>query len=265
MATNDDEPKLVELGANTRDAPSGVNLDVSGTVGPDHLGQETVDVDGHPCDRPGVRSRLPEQSSTVQRGPEGEEVVDPRVQRMDTGEDLPVLLSSNMSADPCEGVQGSYTQIVEGECVRCGYDRLKVTVATLPGEHQESCMACGAKQGRRYDDGYRMPTTEKERTRKERESGQKLGSLTTNDVYDMEPDTGYGPYISLVCDRGRTRIRKDDVEALFWMLVSNDDIDLSDTLDSNLRGMEKARVGLDLLPDDVGIAVAEDDEEPDDE
>lgn len=245
MSSDNSTPAIVEMGAGQDDSTRGVNLDVSGTPGPDYLGQETVDVDGHWADRPGVQNRMPENGRTGGR-----------IRRMDTGEELPVLLSSSMKADPCEGVQGSYSQIVEGECARCGYDRLVETVATLPGERQRTCNACGAKQRPRSDDGYRMPKTDKERARRERESGRKLGSITGDGVYDMEPDTGYGPYISLVNDRGVKKLRKDDVEALFWLLVDNDDIDLPDSLTSNLRGARKAVVGMSLLPEEGVEALA---------
>jgi len=211
------KPALVALGANQREAPSSINLDVRGTVGPDYLGQETVDVSGHPYDRPGVLSRMPESDPN-----------DPRIARMDTGEELPVLLSSNMRADPCEGVQGSYTQIVEGECARCGYDRLRVSVHTLAGEHHETCNACGATQSPARGERYRMPETDEDRARRERESGDKLVELSSRDVYDLEDSTGAGPYVSLVGSRSVTRIRKDDVTKLFIALLENDDVELSD-------------------------------------
>ena len=200
-----DNCKLAQLGANERGAPDTINLDVSGTTGPDYLGQQTTNVDGHPKDRPGVRYRLPDNHPD-----------DPRISRMDTGEELPVLLSSNMRADPIEGTQGSYTQIVEGECDRCGYDRLKVTHHTLAGETQEVCNACGYDQRRES-----MPTTDKERADKERESGVKLGEILNREVYDMEPNTGYGPYISIVGSKSIKRMRKDDVAELFTMVFDD--------------------------------------------
>jgi len=249
--SKNDQPRLVELGANTREPASKTNLDVSGTVGPDHLGQETVDVDGHSKDRPGVRNRAPEnQRATVGDG-EWEEV-NPEIALMDTGEELPVLLSSNMSADPIEGTQGSYTQIVEGECPRCGYDRLKVTVVTMAGEAQEQCNACGAKIDRRYDDGYKMPETEKDRARKERESGEKLGELLTRDVYNLET-SGAGPYVSLVTDNGITRLSKDGVEQLFWMLVDNEDLDLTESIKNNLHKLDQITTALGLIPDNAEV------------
>lgn len=252
MSNNDSTPRLVELGANTRGAPSGINMDVSGTVGPDHLGQETVDVDGHPCDRPGVTSRAPENI------PDSVEV-----SRMDTGEELPVLLSSSMSADPIEGVQGSYSQIVEGECPRCGYDRLKVTVVTMAGETQEQCNACGAKINHRADNGYTMPTTDKERVKKTRDAGEQIGTLTTNDVIDLEDHTGMGPYISLVGSRSQLRLRKDDVEELFWMLINNGDIDLEDTLSNNVTTFEHLNIVFEILPDGCKLHGPETDQEDD--
>lgn len=249
MATNDDEPALVRMGANTREAPGGYNLDVSGTVGPDYLGQETVDVDGHPKDRPGVRSRLPEDSSAE----------DPRISRMDTGVDLPVLLESNMRAGPIEGTQGSYTEIIEGECARCGYDRLKLSVATLPGEHQEVCNACGAIQDHHSEDGYRMPRTQKERAKRRKNAGPTLGSITNCEVVDLEPDTGFGPMVALCRARSTRSLFKDDVADLFWMLVDNDDIDIRESIESNMRKTERVVLASALLPDDITLT-SEDDE-----
>lgn len=215
MSDNNSEPKIVQLGAGEDDSTRGVNLDVSGTTGPDYLGQETVDVDGHPMDRPGVQSRLPE---SVTPDPDGH--THPDISRMDTGQELPVLLSSDMRADPCEGVQGSYTKIVEGECVRCGYDRLRVSVHTLSGEHQETCNACGARQNRSADDGYTMPTTDRERAEAEREAGEKIATLSNKEAYDMESKTGMGPYISIVDDRQITRLHKDDIQKLLRAAVT---------------------------------------------
>lgn len=215
------ECKLAQLGANERDAPDAINLDVSGTLGPDYLGQETTNVRGHPNNRPGVRSRIPEQDR-------GENVeCDQRINRMDTGEELPVLLESDMSTDPIEGVQGTYSEIIEGECSRCGYDRLVQSVVTLTGDRTIKCNACG------YDQRGRMPTTDEEHVNAEREAGRKLGELLNRDVYDMEPDTGYGPYVSLIGDKRVYRIRKDDVAELF-MLVYDDLEDLVDVLAENL-------------------------------
>lgn len=242
MSSQQDAPALVQLGAGSDDSTRGVNLDVSGTVGPDYLGQQTVDVEGDPNDRPGVRSRLPENC------PDHAEI-----RRMDTGEELPVLLSSSMRADPCEGVQGSYTKIVEGECARCGYDRLKVSVHTLAGEAQETCNACGAKQRPRSDSGYSMPDTDKDRVKQEKDAGRRLTGLTSRAVYDLEPDTGCGAYISLVGDRSYTRLPKADVADLFWALVENDDLDLADQIRSREPTYAAASLGVKLLPDDIGV------------
>lgn len=192
----EDESYLEALGANTREPADTINVGVSGTVGPDYLGQQSVDVDGHPCDRPGVRSRLPDRDDV-----DPEELnrhVDGRIHKIDTGRELPVLLESEMRADPIEGTQGSYTQIVEGECARCGYDRLRESVHTMPGERQRTCNACGAIQDNRADEGYRMPKLDSERADEMRESGEKLGEAGRFDVYDMEADTGMGPYLYLI-------------------------------------------------------------------
>jgi hypothetical protein len=249
--SSDKEPALVRMGANEREAPSKINLNVSGAPGPDYLGQETKTVDGHPCDRPGVRSRLPESSAAD----------DPRIARMDTGEELPVLLESDMRADPCEAVQGSYTHIVEGVCARCGYDRLKESVTTLAGERRRVCNACGAIQDRRGDDGYRMPTTRKERAEMKREAGPTLGRLTNSSVVDLEPDTGYGPMVCLARDRSFRSLYKDDVADLFWMLVENGDLDIIEQLRDNLRQDERCVLAASQLPDSVTLAADDGTEE----
>ena len=210
------KPVLRRLGANTSGAPEKINLSVASTIGPDYMGQQTVDVRGHPKDRPGVCSRLPESDPS-----------DPRIRSMDTGEELPVLLTSNMRADPCEGVQGSYTEIIEGECVRCGYDRLRVSVHTMYGVSTESCNACGATQDPNRSDEYTMPDTDKQRAQQERKSGVKLTSIINKDVYDMEPNTGYGPYISIVGDNDVTRIQKEDIATIFTALWKNNELSLT--------------------------------------
>lgn len=253
MSDNQNTSALRRLGANERGAPSGYNLDVSGTVGPDYLGQETVDVSGHPKDRPGVQSRLPESGRSD----------DPRIARMDTGEELPVLLSSNMRAGPIEGTQGTYTEIVEGHCARCGYDRLRVTTHTLVGEAHETCNACGAIQEPRSDDGYRMPTTDEERADRERDSGRHLTDLGTHGAYDMEPDTGYGPYISIVGSRSITRLRKGAIADLFFAMVDNDDIDLTAEIRSRYSMPARIAHAVSLLPERVEVSVGEDEQHDD--
>lgn len=248
MEANDDtEPALVQMGAGTDDSVRDINLDVSGTVGPDSLGQETTTVDGHWADRPGVQWRRPEEDPD-----------DPRIRRMDTGEELPVLLSSSMSAGPVEGVQGTYTHIIEGECPRCGYDRLRVTVQTLAGERKEVCNACGAKADRSLDRRYRMPQTDEERAERERESGERLADLSTRVAVDMESDTGMGPYVSLVGSRSVCRLRKDDVRDLFFALVNRNDIDFVEAIRQNDTQIERAYLALAILPDGMGITEAGD-------
>jgi hypothetical protein len=237
---------LQDIGADTDKAPNEINLDVSGTIGPDHLGQETTDVPGHWADRPGVRSRIPEEHGKSH----------PEVGKMDTGSELPVLLSSEMRADPCEGVQGTYTTIEEGHCARCGYDRIRRSVHTLAGETKETCMACGAVLDGREENGYRMPKTVEDRTERRREAGPTLGSLTSLDVVDLEPDTGFGPMVSLVGQRKVTSLYKDDVADLFWLLVENDDIDLVESVNDELDGLERLTFLFNFL-ESLGIEPSE--------
>lgn len=59
------------------------------------------------------------------------------------GESLPVMVSRDFRADPVEGEQGSYTEIVEEDCPVCGYDRADHSTHTLAGVHRVTCRACG--------------------------------------------------------------------------------------------------------------------------
>jgi hypothetical protein len=241
-----EECKLEELGANTRQAAETVNVEARGP-GPDYLGQETVDVDGHPNDRPGVLSRLPEEHPD-----------DRDIDRMDTGVELPVLLESNMRSDPIEGTQGSFRRIIEAECPRCGYDRARECVHTLAGEHKRSFMACHAVHDDKQDDGYRMPRSSEERAEMMRTSGPTLGKLTTRKVVDLEPDTGFGPRVALVDGSSCTSLYKDDVEDLFWMLVENEDITLAESIKGQTRKHERLVIASALLPDGVALEKQED-------
>ena len=216
MSSEKQEPKLVELGANTREPASKKNLDVSGTVGPDYLGQQTVNVDGHSMDRPGVQNRTPEHF------PDDEYAIS----KMDTGEELPVLLSSSMKTDPIEGTQGSYTQIVEGECARCGYDRLVVSRQTMAGVAREQCNACDAIQEPRTDAGYRMPKTDKERAKETRERNERLGETRAGEVYQLNDRA-----IRLISGNNTQRyLTFEDVASLTELLVQEGCIDPEDLL-----------------------------------
>lgn len=264
--TDDGESYLERLGANTREPADTINVGVSGTVGPDYLGQESVDVDGHSCDRPGVRNRLPDGDPATDPvlDPDCEKLSDPLIAEMDTGRELPVLLSSSMSTDPIEGTQGSFTRIVEGECARCGYDRLRESVQTMAGECQRTCNACGATQDRRADNGYRMPQTDGERADKMRSSGDEIGQAGRFDVYDME-DSGMGPYLHLINGDSLTLLDKETPFELYWTAISRTDAgtalraleaDLEDALD----GTEKILLAHALTPDGVEFSVDEGDQ-----
>lgn len=98
---------------------------------------EEVNVDGHPM---ASRDIVPVEELT--------ELPDDRLKHEygDVGEPaakLPVLLSRNFTTDPVEGEQGSFTQIVEEDCPKCGYDRADHTSHTLGGVHNVVCRACG--------------------------------------------------------------------------------------------------------------------------
>lgn len=255
----DDIPYLVEIGADTREPADTINMSVESTVGPDFLGQETVDVDGHSKDRPGVQNRISENVDTD---------TDARyrhsdVSRMDTGEELPVLLSSSMDADPIEGTHGSYTQIVSGECNRCGYDRLKQTVCTLPGEEKRVCNACDARQDR-HGDGYTMPKTQKQLVSDKKDRGEKITSVSEIDVYKEN-----GPYIDLIESRSWTMLHKDDVSELYFETIPvRHDIDdrvtgIASDITDELSKIERVGLAALIVPDWIEMDVEDTDEESD--
>jgi hypothetical protein len=260
---SDDVPYLVEIGADTREPADTINMSVESTVGPDFLGQETVDVDGHPKDRPGVQNRISENVDTD---------TDSRyrhsdVSQMDTGEELPVLLSSSMDRDPIEGTQGSYTQIVSGECNRCGYDRLKLTVCTLPGEEKRVCNACDAEQDRRGD-GYTMRKTQKQRVSDRKNNGRHITSLFSSDVY--ETSESMGPYIDIIDSRSWTMLREDDVSELYFETIFvRHDIDdrvtgIAADITDELSKIERVGLAALIVPDWIELARSEDTDEESD-
>jgi len=233
-----DTYRLAQLGANESSPASTINLSVAGTVGPDYLGQETVDVDGHPNNRPGVKSRLPEDSDDS----------DPRISQMDTGEELPVLLSSEMRTDPIEGTQGSYTEIIEGECNRCGYDRIKLTVITMAGEHKETCNACGAIQDRGGidDQHYRMPETPKSRMEQTREWDDLISDAPRGEIglYDA---SGSEQCLRLVGDRHSLMFGREEFVQLFLDFAEYEDKTVFELLDPTIDVIQRANLYLDVL------------------
>lgn len=56
--------------------------------------------------------------------------------------DLPVLLGSDMSADPVEGVQGSFTAVEDGECPECPSEYVVRSTVTLAGVTSKHCLLC---------------------------------------------------------------------------------------------------------------------------
>jgi hypothetical protein len=184
---------------------------------------------------------------------------------MDTGEELPVLLSSSMDADPIEGTHGSYTQIVSGECNRCGYDRLKLTVCTLPGEEKRVCNACGAEQDRRGD-GYTMRKTQKQRVSDRKNNGRHITSLFSSDVYETSESN---PYIDIIDSRSWTMLREDDVSELYFETIFvRHDIDdrvtgIAADITDELSKIERVGLAALIVPDWIEMDVEYTDEESD--
>lgn len=108
----------------------------------------TLDVPDHPANGP-TAMRIKQLHERAQRADDGDGYTPddphdhPEKYSYGMGDELPVLIRSNMRAAPVEGVQGSYTEIIESECEVCGYDRADHSVHTLAGMHRVECRACG--------------------------------------------------------------------------------------------------------------------------
>lgn len=63
-------------------------------------------------------------------------------------DELPLVLSSDMSADPSEGVQGSYSAVVEEDCSECPSElAVRNEAHTLAGVGYCECLLCGYTLG----------------------------------------------------------------------------------------------------------------------
>jgi hypothetical protein len=239
-----------------------VNVDVSGTVGPDHLGQETTNVRGHRYE--GVYGLREVHGATPS---------DHQRHRTDTGSELPILLESDFRTDPIEGACGSFELLVEGECAYCGYDRLVDSRRVGPGggEPRTRCNACEAIQAPRLDDGsagehgadedssspagsspadhgradFELPTTDAQHRRKTREYNERIGeSYIAGDIYRVSDDT-----IALVDeDYGVTRLNDKDVSAIVDAMVREDMLDLADT-DAGETLLDTVATALEIMGD----------------
>lgn len=87
-----------------------------------------VGVPGHPMDR--------EQEITV------EEARRAHLNGELDADDLPLVVESDMSADPCEGVQGSYTAVVEAECPECPSEFGLESMHTFSAVGCTNCLLC---------------------------------------------------------------------------------------------------------------------------
>nr|BDD45101.1 hypothetical protein 33 [bacterium] len=94
---------------------------------------EAVNVDRHPSNGLPVGALLG-MSKEERKARFGDEM---------PGSTFPVLIKADFRADPVEGDQGSFTQIIEVHCPCCGYDRADFSYHTLAGVGGVTCRACG--------------------------------------------------------------------------------------------------------------------------
>jgi hypothetical protein len=157
------------------------------------------------------------------------------------GDELPVLIKSDFRHDPVEACQGTYAMIAEidGGCPNCGYDRKKVTVHTLPGEHFEACRACGLdlEAAARSDDENPTPSKSRSKTDRIRDVSTRLGRTKKNGlaVYQQEA----APNLLHLMDNHDRRVaihRDEATEALGIILDTFDRGEMSDTTSRWLLG-----------------------------
>lgn len=130
--------------------------------------------------------------------------------------EFPLQLETDTQGTDAEPV--STVDIVEGECNRCGYDRLKRVTDTIHDEQTHICNACDATQAD-TDRGYTFRDQKVAEASADERNGGEIGVLCTRSVYDLTPSKGLA-YLSLVAPRERTRLRNRDVAKLFGMLIT---------------------------------------------
>lgn len=108
------------------EARSTMSRDTVNTYDP--VAGEPVNVPGHPMDREPEMSQ-PEARRAALNG----EI---------SADDCPIVLQSDMRADPCEGVQGTYTAVVECDCPECPSEFATESVHTLAGVRATTCLLC---------------------------------------------------------------------------------------------------------------------------
>lgn len=129
----------------------------------------------------------------------------------DTGNKLPVLVQG--AEEPIGKFNSVTVRIIEGECDRCGYDRIKKTTDDAVNKIIKSCNACGAIQKDNIEKGWVMKDEKSERIENEENVGVLIAELCGYDVYDLEPSTN-NPYISLIDGLSITRINKNCVNRI---------------------------------------------------
>ena len=194
----------------------------------------------------------------------------------------PRLVAADLSHDPIEACQGTYTHIVDEDCPVCGYDRCDRTVHTMAGVTRLTCRRCGAKSEGRGD--WSPPETDRQRLAKEKEWSEKAGWLGTGSMFSKGDKPLYrtesGGYLRYWFEHYGEPRTIDPDNALERMLVMLDDgafgkDDLAELLTEvgnaphfdpdAMKAIDRCVLAAQLLPDEVNIELTEpkraDDEE----
>jgi len=167
------------------------------------------------------------------------------------GDELPVTTNSDFRHDPVEGCQGTYSMIdvidIEDGCPNCGYDRMTVTVHTLPGEQTETCRACGADlRDAQLSDDY-TPRRSKSPAERVREHGDKLGRTRRNGIDVYQRPTAPGLY-TLVRDVQTFGIHRKDVTQALGIIL--DSFERGEMTDSTARWLISKMADANVEPDE---------------
>lgn len=191
------------------------------------------------------------------------------------------LLSADLSHDPSEGCQGSYSRIVDEDCQFCGYDRATHTTNTMGGVHELTCRRCGSSIG--GESGKHPPKREADRVDNLEEYAECEGPLTqigyltpAQSMFGAPTDPIYAYDYSTVvkwvrCDSVRSA-RSDDLVRIIDALLESGQLDVDDAIDllgsafdrivdadavGEIDPIDRSSIASSLLPEGINIDIDE--------
>lgn len=176
----------------------------------------------------------------------------------ETAREYEWLLSADMSHDPSEGCQGSYTKIVDladpdnrfdEECPFCGYDRATYSTETLAGIHELTCRRCRSSIGGEH--GESPPTLESDRVDDLAEYAEYDGPLVeighlnssrsrfgapTGPIYGYSDGTGLAKWVR---NGSVHSARTESLVQIIGALLESELLDVSDAIEIFMSAYER--------------------------